>query len=62
MKNKYIEVTLVKSIIGCTHKQRSTVLGLGLKKLNQTRKLENTSSVRGMVKKVIHLLKINELN
>jgi large subunit ribosomal protein L30 len=36
--------------------------GLGLNRLNKTVTLENTPSVRGMIKKVIHLVEINEAN
>ena len=58
MKAKKITVKLVKSTIKCTQDQKSTVLGLGLRKTNQSRELENTPSVRGMIKKVIHLLDV----
>ncbi len=55
-----IAVTLVKSTIGTTDKVKANVRGLGLRKLNETRELENTPAVRGMIKKVIHLLSIKE--
>ncbi|MCK6595275.1 MAG: 50S ribosomal protein L30 [Bacteriovoracaceae bacterium] len=55
-----IAVTLVKSTIGTTEKVKANVRGLGLRKLNETRELENTPAVRGMIKKVIHLLSIKE--
>jgi len=58
---KQIKVTLKKSVIGSTTSQRETVKGLGLRKLNSTRTLENTPAVRGMVKKVIHLLDVEEV-
>ncbi len=58
--NKTINVKLVKSTIGTNSSIRSTVLGLGLKKINQTRELKNIPEVRGMIKKVIHLLEIKE--
>lgn len=60
MANKTITVRLKKSTIGCTAKQKANVTGLGLKKVNGVRTLENTPSVRGMIKKVIHLLEIVE--
>ncbi len=53
-----ITVRLKKSMIGSTRQQRACVKGLGLKKIGTMRTLENTPSVRGMVKKVIHLLEI----
>lgn len=55
---KNISVRLKKSLKGCTEIQKATALGLGLRHIDQTRTLENTSSVRGMIKKVIHLLEI----
>ncbi|TDJ04367.1 MAG: 50S ribosomal protein L30 [Deltaproteobacteria bacterium] len=56
MANKTITVKLVKSVIGCTEKQKANVRGLGLRKIGSSRTLENTPAVRGMVKKIIHLL------
>ena len=58
---KQIKVTLKKSVIGSTISQRETVKGLGLRKLNSTKTLENTPAVRGMVKKVIHLVDVEEI-
>ncbi|MFG1500235.1 50S ribosomal protein L30 [Halobacteriovorax sp. XZX-3] len=60
MTAKTITVTLKKSTIKCTEKQKATVRGLGLRKTGTSRTLENTSAVRGMIKKVIHLLDIQE--
>jgi len=58
MANKTITVKLKKSTIGCTEKQKANVRGLGLSKPHSVRTLENTPAVRGMIKKVIHLLEI----
>ena len=58
---KKLEVTLKKSIIGANKRQRATVSGLGLRRLHHTRVLENTPAVRGMVKKVIHLVDVQEI-
>ena len=58
---KKLEVTLKKSIIGANKKQRATVSGLGLRRLHHTRVLENTPAVRGMVKKVIYLVDVQEV-
>ena len=55
-----ITVKLKKSMIGKTDKQKSTVRGLGLKGVGSEKKLENTPSVRGMIKKVINFLEIKE--
>ncbi|MGV6838642.1 MAG: 50S ribosomal protein L30 [Planktomarina sp.] len=40
--------------------QRQTLIGLGLNKMNRTRELEDTPSVRGMVNKIPHLVEIIE--
>lgn len=55
-----IKVKLKKSVITCTDKQKATVKGLGLRKTGSSRELENTPAVRGMIKKVIHLLEVSE--
>ena len=55
-----ITVRLKKSTITCTEKQKANVRGLGLRKLGSQKTLENTPAVRGMIKKVIHLLDIVE--
>ncbi|OIQ15753.1 MAG: 50S ribosomal protein L30 [Bacteriovorax sp. MedPE-SWde] len=60
MTAKTITVKLVKSTIKCNDKQKATVKGLGLRKTGSSKTLENTSAVRGMIKKVIHLLDIQE--
>ncbi len=57
-----LRVTLKKSLIGSTKSQRATVAGLGLKRPNQERILDNTPAIRGMVKKVIHLVDVQELD
>ena len=49
---------LKKGRIACNPNQRACLQGLGLKKRHQEVSLENTPSVRGMVKKVIHLVEI----
>jgi len=56
-----ITLTLKRSPIGRKFDQRQTLVGLGLTKLNKSVELENTPSVRGMVKKVIHLVAVSEL-
>ena len=55
-----ITVKLKKSMIGKTGKQKSTIKGLGLKGVGSEKQLENTPSVRGMIKKVINFLEIKE--
>jgi large subunit ribosomal protein L30 len=58
---KKLQVTLTKSTIGSTKSQKATVQGLGLRKINSTRVLNNTPAIRGMVKKVLHLVDVEEL-
>ena len=55
-----LKVTLKRSPIGCTQSQISTVKGLGLRKVGSSRELENTPAVRGMVKKIIHMVDVEE--
>jgi len=55
---KTIKVKLVKSPIGCKQSHRDTVRGLGLRKLNSVRELQDTPAVRGMVNKVSYLLQV----
>lgn len=55
-----ITVKLKKSTISCTEKQKANVRGLGLRKTGSSKTLENTPAVRGMIKKVIHLLEVTE--
>lgn len=54
---KTVKVTLVRSPIGCKADHRATVQGLGLKKIRQTRELEDTPAVRGMINKVSYLVR-----
>jgi large subunit ribosomal protein L30 len=55
-----ITIRLKKSPIACTEKQKANVRGLGLRKVGSTKTLENTPSVRGMIKKIIHMVDIVE--
>ena len=56
-----IKVTLVKSIIGSEKSQKATVEALGIKKLNHSAEHEATPAVMGMVNKVKHLVKVEEI-
>ncbi len=58
--DKKIKVTLVKSPIGAIPKHRKTVEALGLRKMNHTVELPDNEAVRGMVKQVCHLVKVEE--
>jgi len=57
---KTVKVTQIGSPIGRRADQRQTLIGLGLNKMHKTRELEDTSSVRGMIRKVSHLVKVEE--
>ena len=57
---KTIVVKQVGSPIRRPAEQRATLIGLGLNKMHRTRELEDTPSVRGMVAKIPHLVKIIE--
>ena len=56
-----LKVTLKRSVIGSTKEQRDTVIGLGLRRINHSKTLENTPAVRGMIKKVLHLIQVEEV-
>jgi large subunit ribosomal protein L30 len=55
-----IKVRWVKSQIGYGRRQRATLRGLGFRRLNQTVDVEDTPAVRGMIRKVIHLVVVEE--
>ena len=59
-KTNTVKVTQVKSPIGRPADQRETLKGLGLNKMNRTRELEDTSAMRGMIKMVAHLVRVEE--
>jgi len=53
-----VRVTWVKSMIGSNERQRATLRGLGLRRLNQTVELKDAPAVRGMIGKVAHLVRV----
>ncbi|MCY4547850.1 MAG: 50S ribosomal protein L30 [Defluviicoccus sp.] len=55
-----VTVTQIKSPIGRPKDQRATLIGLGLNKLHRSRELEDTPAVRGMIRKVSHLVSVQE--
>jgi large subunit ribosomal protein L30 len=57
---KTIKVTLVKSAIGYPKPQKATVKALGLRHLHHTVEHEDTPALRGMLAKVVHLIRIEE--
>ena len=58
MNKKNIKIMLIKSGIGRKSDQKRTLTGLGLNRVGKIRELEDTPSVRGMINKVSHLVKI----
>ena len=58
---KTLKITLVKSTIGASPKQKMTVEALGLKKLHHSVELADSAAVRGAIAKVSHLLSVEEL-
>ena len=60
ISGKTVRVTLVRSPIGFTKDQKQTVLALGLRRMHQTIEHKDNPAVRGMIRKVIHLLKVEE--
>ena len=61
MNVKELKITLKKSGIGKPKKHKLVLRGLGLTKLNKTVVLKNTPEIWGMIKKVPHLLEVEEI-
>ena len=55
-----LKITLTKSPIGATPKQKKVVEALGLKKMHKTVELDNTPMTRGAIAKVAHLVTVEE--
>lgn len=60
VEKKTVKVTQVRSPNRRPADQEATLIGLGLNKMNRTRELEDTPSVRGMIRKVHHLVRVEE--
>ena len=58
MVKSTIKVVQIRSAIGREGSQRKTLIGLGLNKIGRARELEDTPAVRGMIKKVKHLVRL----
>lgn len=58
--SKKLEITLTRSVIGRTERQRKTVQTLGLKKINDSVVREDTPVVRGMINKISHIVTVKE--
>lgn len=59
-KKNTVRVTQTGSPIGRPRDQRATLIGLGLNKMHRTSELEDTPSVRGMINKVKHLVRVDD--
>ena len=55
-----LKVPQIGSPIGRRNDQRATLVGLGLNKMHRTRELEDTPSVRGMINKISHLVRVED--
>ena len=61
MADKKLKITLVKSTIGAVPKNRKTVEALGLRKLNHSVEMSDNDAVRGMIRQVAHMVKVEEI-
>lgn len=60
LAGKMIKVTLVRSPIGYTKDQKETAKALGLRRLHQTVEHKDNPALRGMIRKIIHLVQVEE--
>jgi len=58
---KKVKITQVKSGIDRSERQKQTLIALGLKKLNASKEVEATPQILGMINKVSHLVKVEEV-
>lgn len=61
-KEKYLKITYVKSAIGRDERQKRTIRALGLRKLNSSVIQKETPQILGMIEKVKHLVKVEEVD
>jgi large subunit ribosomal protein L30 len=59
-KEKYVHITLVKSPIGYSKRQKATVQALGLRRMHQTVEHLDTPALRGMLDRISHLVEVVE--
>ncbi|NWG33151.1 MAG: 50S ribosomal protein L30 [Chloroflexi bacterium] len=57
---KVVKVTLVRSPIGYTKSQKDTVKALGLRRLHQTVEHKDSPALRGMIRKIVHMVQVEE--
>ena len=58
---KKLRIKQVRSIIGTKKDQRQTMAALGLRKMNHTVEKNDTPQIRGMIRKVVHLVEVEEI-
>jgi len=61
-KERYLKIKLVRSLIGHPQKHRLVAYGLGLRKLNSEVVRKDCPEIRGMILKISHLLKVEEID
>ena len=61
LTKKMLKITKIKSSIGYKPKAKSTLAALGLKKLNHSVEKADTPQIRGMIKKIEYLIKVEEV-
>ncbi len=61
-KEKLVKVTLVRSVIGRPWKQREVVKGLGLRKISSSVVRKDCPEIRGMINKIVHLVKVEAID
>lgn len=59
-ERRKVRVRLVRSVIGCNREVRATVAGLGLRRVGSERELVQSAAVKGMIRRVAHLLEVKE--
>ena len=55
-------ITQVKSSVRATDRQQATLASLGIRKIHQIVEVENNPVIKGMIEKVLHLVKVEEIN
>jgi large subunit ribosomal protein L30 len=61
MANRKISITMIKSKIGRLSTHKACLIGLGLRKINQTTEVIDTPETRGMINKIAYMLKVEEI-
>ena len=61
MADKKLRITLIKSTIGAVPKNKKTAEALGLRKIGKTVEMPDNDAIRGMIRRVNHLVKVEEI-